>query len=284
MGFFDLIGLDTGAKSLYNDGMQPVYRLHNEQHIQIQIRWLTMNNLEHYLITQESFDEAGSSSLLREIAYERLKEAIKYADLQPGEVLSEVRLSNILGISRTPVREAIQQLAQEGLLEIIPGRAVIVPNLSIRELREVVHIRSLLEPELGRLAAQLATPEDVEALLVVCQEMQQAAEDDDRDAWSKADMKFHDTFINTCPNELLKKTVRQLYNRMHHVATSRRTTQARLLACTREHLAIAEAIAAGHAERAGQAVTEHIHQMQNALFEELGWPVNRDVASYQSAS
>ena len=97
---------------------------------------------------------ADSSVLLRDIAYERIKDAIRLSRLQPGQPLSETRLSRELGISRTPVREALQLLAQEGLVQVIPGRAVTVAAPSVQEVMDAIHVRLLLEPEVTRLAAK----------------------------------------------------------------------------------------------------------------------------------
>lgn len=108
-----------------------------------------MEKLEKYLLEMDKVDEADSR-LLRQIAYERLQDAIRHADLQPGEPLSETRISKALGISRTPVREALQQLAQEGLVQIIPGRAVTVAAPSMQEVLDAVHVRQLLE-QIGRV-------------------------------------------------------------------------------------------------------------------------------------
>ena len=89
-----------------------------------------MDKLEQYLAEMGQITESDSR-LLRQIAYERLHEAIKHAQLEPGEPLSETRISKALGISRTPVREALQQLVREGLLQVIPGRAITVAAPSV---------------------------------------------------------------------------------------------------------------------------------------------------------
>lgn len=229
----------------------------------------SLNAVERYLLRKGGAFEANSSRLLREIAYERLKDAIRYADLQPGEHLSEVRLSRILGISRTPLREAVQQLAQEGLLNIIPGRAIVVPYLSVQETHDLVHMRLLIEPEVARSAAECTTPQAARTLHSQCTKMRRAAESDDRVAWSKADEKFHETLTHLCPNEMLGKTARQLFNRMHHLATANRTSQERLIECTREHQAVADAIASRDGNAAAAAMKDHLKQLQHSLVQEL---------------
>ena len=93
-----------------------------------------MDALERYISDHGTDFSDADSLLLRELAYERLKDAIRNANLPPGEPLSENKLSRLLGISRTPVREALQKLSQEGLVEIIPGRAVQVANRSFKDV------------------------------------------------------------------------------------------------------------------------------------------------------
>ena len=123
-----------------------------------------MDELERYLTDNQAEFPEGNSRLLREVAYERLKDAISHAELSPGEPLSENKISKVLGISRTPVREALQMLSQEGLVEIIPGRAVRIASRSFRDVLDVLHLRQLLEPELARLAAESMSPKQLETL------------------------------------------------------------------------------------------------------------------------
>src|SRR5215510_6559341 len=115
-----------------------------------------MEKLETYLIQQKLPRREQQTRTRREVAYVRIKDALQHAGLEPGEPLSEPQLSKMLGISRTPVREALQQLAQEGLVQVIPGRAVTVASRSVQDVLDVIHMRSLLEPELARLAAESA--------------------------------------------------------------------------------------------------------------------------------
>lgn len=230
-----------------------------------------MDKLERYLATHAGQPDADSPRLLREVAYERLKDAIRHADLRPGQPLSETRLSKLLGISRTPVREALQQLAQEGLVQVIPGRAVTVAAPSVQEVLSVVHVRSLLEPVVARLVAESIPPAGLEALWQTLREMEEAAENDDRAVWSKADTRFHETLSDSCPNHLLGQMALQMRNRIHYMATDSQTTQARIMACTQEHRRIVEAIAAGDSQSAEQAMREHIDRLRESLFSRLAY-------------
>ncbi len=230
-----------------------------------------MDDIERYLLKNkdENFGD-GSPRLLRELAYVRLKDAIRYANLQPGAPLSETRISKALGISRTPVREAMQLLAQEGLVEIIPGRAITVASRSIREVLEVIHIRLLLEPELTRLAAESITPDQLATLWNSLKKMEKAVENVDRPAWSKADTVWHEILSEACPNSLLGEMVLQMRNRIHRYANiDHKLEIAQLRNGTAEHRLIVEAIDANDAQLAESHTRTHLENLRANLFNQL---------------
>jgi DNA-binding GntR family transcriptional regulator len=227
-----------------------------------------MSRLETYLAQQAAPED--DSRRRREVAYERLKDALQHAGLEPGEPLSEVQLSRLLGISRTPVREALQQLAQEGLVHVIPGRMVTVASRSVKDMMDVLHMRSLLEPELARLVAEAATQQHIETLWESIEKMEEALENDDYPSWSKADMIFHDTMSQACPNSLLGETVILMRNRVHHIAnTDSRHNPARLKACTAEHRRVVEAIASHDPKGAETAMREHLTILRESMLYKL---------------
>lgn len=101
---------------------------------------------------------------LRESAYETLKEQILSAQRAPGETLNEKEVAASLGVSKTPVREAISRLSAEGFVEVYPRQGTIVRHIQVRDIKNVLLVRSLVEPEAAYQAALRATPEDVEQL------------------------------------------------------------------------------------------------------------------------
>ena len=210
-----------------------------------------------------------SPRLLSEITYERIKEAIRNAELEPGQPLSETKLSKMLGISRTPVREAIHQLAQEGLVQIIPGRAITVASLSVQEVMNAVHVRSILEPEVARLAAVSISPDNLENLRAVIQEMEETNDNENRAAWAKADNRFHEILSGVCPNKLLGDMVTQVRNRISYLSADNQTNHNRMLACTQEHRQVADAIAAGDPQAAEEAMRDHIEKLRDSFFSRL---------------
>ena len=229
-----------------------------------------MDQLERYISAHDAEYPSDDSRLLREVAYERLKDAIRHANLPPGEPLSENRISRMLGISRTPVREALQMLAQEGLVEIIPGRAVRIANRSFKAVVDVLYIRSLLEPGLVRLATENATPEQMDRLWECMATMEQAVRDEDRRAWARADALWHETMSAACPNDLLGEMTLQMHNRIHRYSSIDNELKIeQLRKGTAEHRAIMEAMRAQDADAAEQAMRDHLENLRNNLFDQL---------------
>lgn len=229
-----------------------------------------MDELERYLITHQQDFPDNNSQLLREFAYERLKDAIRHANLEPGETLSENRISKVLGISRTPVREALQLLSQEGLVEIIPGRVVRVASRSFRDVLDVLRIRLLLEPELVRLAAEAITPQQIEIMRDCLVTMETAVAEEDRSAWSRADTVWHETLSDACPNQLLGELVLQMRNRIHrYTSIDHQLKIEQLRTGTSEHREIVDAIVAGDSGLAEQAMRDHLENLRKNLFNQL---------------
>ncbi len=221
------------------------------------------------LAKEKPLAKRRTSGRLRDTAYERLKDAVRHEELQPGQALSETYLSQTLGISRTPVREAIHQLVQEGLLQVIPGRAVTVAAPSAQGVLNVIHIRSLLEPEVARLVAESPAPETVAALRDTLARMQAAAEQVDRNAWSRADTQWHEILAKACPNQLLGELTLQMRNRTHGLSAGAQTSAARIRDCTTEHQRVVEGIASQKPQEAEQAMRLHIQELRESMFRRL---------------
>ena len=227
-----------------------------------------MDKLEKYLSERVEINNVDTR-LLSEVAYERLQDAIKLAVLQPGEPLSETRISRALGISRTPVREALQRLAKDGLVQVIPGRAVTVAAPSLHEVLDALHIRGLLEPEVVRLAAE-ALPEDEGTVLQdLTAEMERVARAGDRTAWTKLDIKWHEFLSHSCPNHLLGQMVLQARNRMYNRGAGEHVLDQYIIDGTLEHKQVVEAILAGDGEAAERHMREHIRNLRENLFKRL---------------
>ena len=227
-----------------------------------------MEKLEKYILEMGPVD-GDDSRLLRQIAYERLQDAIRHSDLQPGDPLSESRISKALGISRTPVREALQQLASEGLVQIIPGRAITIAAPSMQEVLDALHVRELLEPEVVRLAAEALPTNAKETLQKLTADMEQAARAGDRPAWSKLDIQWHEILCDSCPNRLLGQLVLQARNRMHNKGSDEHVSDQYLIEGTLEHKHVLNAIFNRDGETAERLMLDHIRNLRSNNFMRL---------------
>ncbi len=228
-----------------------------------------MDSLEIYLTAQTDTIAPGASPLLRDVAYERIKDAIRHGNMRPGEPLSEPRLSKLLGISRTPVREALQVLAQEGLVQVIPGRAITVAAPSLQDTLSIIQIRSLVEPEVVRQATDSISPSALDSLWQTLAEMEDAVARGDRQIWSLADTRFHELISAACPNQLLGELAIQMRNRVSFVPLDTQSSPDRLAACTAEHRQIVEMMAGRDAAGAEQATRDHIKKLWESTFRRL---------------
>ena len=224
-----------------------------------------LEKLERHLIDHR-VDFDGDNLLLREIAYKRLYDALKNMDLEPGEPLSTVWLSEILGISRTPVREALQRLATDGLIQMIQGRAVTVAARSPQEVYDALHVRELLEPENVRLCATGMPQAALNQLHHIMERMEQAAQAGDRVNWSQADQEWHEIICESCPNKLLGQMVMQARSRMYHRGSDELVPPQYIIEGTKEHKQIFDAITNGDGDRAAELMFNHLEELKENLF------------------
>jgi DNA-binding GntR family transcriptional regulator len=207
----------------------------------------------------------------KERAYRYLRERFENGELKPGDRVSDLALSReIDGVSRTPIREALNQLASEGLIEFIPHRGAFVRRPDLREIEEFYELRELLE---GHAASRLAAAPDPVALAELEKRVDEMASmvddlksgDDSLSTEAtrrqrRLDLEFHRILLEACGNCRLSRIVedsRVLARPFEAMET--RMWPASLRSATREHAAILEAIQAGDSERARHAMTSHIH-------------------------
>ena len=258
------MGLDAQEKSQYNLHTLCIPTVYSSMYA-FRVA-LSVEDLALFLAEQADQTPPSGPALLRDVAYDRIKDAIRHGALQPGEPLSETRLSRLLGISRTPVREALQGLAQEGLVQIIPGRAITVASPSIDDALNAIQVRSILEPAVVRLSTEAMQAGQLEKLWHALLTMENAAQRGDRAAWTDADTQFHEIISIACPNRLMGEMSLQIRNRMSYVAIDTRTSPERLVECTAEHRVVVERIAERDAQGAEQAMRDHIKMLWESTF------------------
>jgi DNA-binding GntR family transcriptional regulator len=194
---------------------------------------------------------------LREHVYERLQEMLIARTHAPGDHLVEERLAEQLGVSRGPVREALQRLHRDGWITIRPRYGAFVSQPTPQQVDEFFEARELVERSAAQLAAQRCTPEDAAALLAICDE----AEADLRRGVPPQQMaghtaRFHLRVLEAARNHVLLEFGQQLSHRSRWFFAPLVTTIAPR--AWMEHREVAELIATGRADAAGAAMHEHV--------------------------
>jgi DNA-binding GntR family transcriptional regulator len=199
---------------------------------------------------------------LREGVYETLLELIITRALQPGQHLVESELAGRLGISRQPVREALQRLSTEGWVDLRPAHGAFVHVPTEEEADQLLAVRSLLEAESARLAAVNATPASVRALRDLCERGTKALAGDDVDEVVAANAALHAAIVELSGNKVLAELAAQVDRRVRWYYTP--VARQRGPRSWVEHAALIDALAAHDGERAAQIMRDHTEQTRRS--------------------
>ena len=152
---------------------------------------------------------------LRDVVFNTLRKAILKGELKPGERLMEIALAERLGVSRTPVREAMRKLELEGLVVMIPRRGAIVASITEKDLKDVLEVRRTLEIMAAEIACDRITPELLEELAQAGEEFRKLKDSDDYTSLAAADVKFHDIIYAATDNQRLISILNNLREQMY---------------------------------------------------------------------
>ena len=202
---------------------------------------------------------------LREAICESLRNAIKNGKLKPGERLMEVQLAEELGISRTPVREAIRKLEQEGYVIMLPRRGTYVSSVTINDVKEIFEIRTALEKLSTGLAARRIENEELEQLQKLLASIEGYIEANDIDNIVKTDIEFHDLLYQVSRNSRLSGIISNLKEQLARFRTLSMSYPGRLKETLEEHREMVEAIASGDVESAREAAERHMVRAEETL-------------------
>lgn len=202
---------------------------------------------------------------LRELVFESLREAIISGHLRPGERLMEIQLAEEMGVSRTPVREAIRKLELEGLVVMIPRKGAYVAGLSLKDIVDVFEIRGALEGLAAELAAERINEDELEELE---RYLVRIAEDIDKGDLEKVvatDTDFHSLLYKASRNQRLSQIINNLREQIQRFRTTSLSYPGRMKAALEEHRKIVEAISERNGELACKLAQEHIANAENSM-------------------
>ena len=204
--------------------------------------------------------------------YGLLKERLLSRGFEPGEHLKETALAASLGVSRTPLRQALHRLAAEGLLEQSPNHGVRVPRWSAKDIDDIFDLRQLLEPHAASLAARHRTIEHIQALQHAADDVARYTEGRDQNAVnlrSEANARFHNTLLEAAGNERLSAIVAGVVQFAMVNWTYRSFSLADMRRSTAHHFEMVEAIVAQDEAWAHAVMTAHIAAARRAVHSAL---------------
>lgn len=206
---------------------------------------------------------------LRELVLTSLREAIFNGTLKPRERLMEVQLAQELGVSRTPVREALRKLEQEGFINIIPRKGAYVAELSLKDIEDVFEIRIALEGLAASLCAERITGEELRELerLLLAKEIY--IQHQDLQQVVVVDGDFHATLYQGSHNARLKNILENLRDQIQRYRTTSLSFPGRMDISLKEHRQILQAITKGDGVKASLLLQEHLQNTKKTLLEFL---------------
>ena len=213
-------------------------------------------------------NESQASSLVTD-AYDYLVEAITSFKLPTNAPISENKLATQLGISRTPIRQALQRLESEGLITKSDSSRFSVALVTPKQVEEACDLLQIIDTYLFTKAAQNLDKKGADQLVTLTQEMIKAAENNDRDNWSKADTRFHDLVINAADNQTVASLAIITRRKIQRFWTKSAVYENRLVSCSKEHEVLAKAIVNKDLKAIEPAVLEHMAHMRSSILKTL---------------
>jgi DNA-binding GntR family transcriptional regulator len=209
--------------------------------------------------------EINDYELLSQKAYRILKTRIIKGDLKPGEKLLENKIAEQLGVSRTPVREALRELTAEGFVETTPNQAIIVSTVTFDEIWDLLQIRGVLEGLAAKVAAKKISPEKIEKFNKIIDQMKYHLVNKSTSKknilnFSKLDIEFHDLILNICGNRWLIQIHNNLKNHIERFRIRSFSIPGTFSKSLNEHCKILDAIKKGDSELAEKLSKIHMEK------------------------
>ena len=220
---------------------------------------------------QNSFQiDAGDEFLpLRDVVFNHLRQAILTGELKPGERLMEIHLADKLGVSRTPIREAIRKLELEGLVTMIPRRGAEVAQITEKSMNDVLEVRQALDALCVELACDRITDEGIAALKAAKEAFEQSVKTKDNRTIAQADIEFHDIIVQATGNQRLIQLVNNLAEQMYRYSFEYIKDSSQHDTLIEEHSKIYQCLVANDKEASSAAVRTHIENQKKSIIRQI---------------
>lgn len=206
---------------------------------------------------------------LRDVAFQKLRQAILRGELVPGQRLMEIQLAEQLGVSRTPVREAIRMLEQDGLAIMIPRRGAIVAKISGKNLKDVLEVRQALEELAVQLSCLRMEEDDFTALRDANGEFAETIDGEDIVKMAEADEHFHDIIYQASDNMRLVQLEMQMREQMYRFRIEHLKEKTKRHALVEGHREIMDALRRRDSDAATKAIRSHIKAQEIIVMKKI---------------
>ncbi len=206
---------------------------------------------------------------LRDVVFDTLRQAILTGQLQPGERLMEIHLAEKLGVSRTPIREAIRKLELEGLVTMIPRRGAEVARITEKNLKDVLEVRRALDALCAELACERISNEEKSKLKEACNAFEKATRTKDARVIAQADVALHDIIVEATGNERLVQLTHNLSQQMYRYRFEYIKDESQHDILVKEHRVIYESIINNDKETAAKAAKLHIDNQETSILRQI---------------
>ena len=213
---------------------------------------------------------------LRDVVFNTLRKAILRGELKPGERLMEIQLANKLGVSRTPIREAIRKLELEGLVLMIPRKGAEVAQITEKNMQDVLEVRKALEELSVQLACERITPEQVEEMKMAAEDFRKVLKSGDVTKIAEADVKFHDIIFAATNNQRLITLLNSLREQMYRFRVEYLKQKECYPQLLEEHDKLIALISGGEVEEACELMGCHIDNQASTVSD----VIRRDQVEY----
>ncbi len=206
---------------------------------------------------------------LRDIVFNTLREAILSGDLLPGERLMETQLAEKIGVSRTPIREAIRKLELEGLVEMIPRKGAQVASMTKKDIQDVLEVRAVLEELAVKLACKKITDEQMYNLKIINEDFSIAVEKQNLQMMANKDVEFHDIIFKIADNDKLTQIINNLREQIYRYRVVYLNDKTYLQTIQDEHNEIIIAIEEKNIDMAITTIRKHILNQEKAVLKSV---------------
>ena len=213
---------------------------------------------------------------LTSVLEKEMERLILTGELEPGERINEIPLSNRFGTSRGPIREATRSLEAKGLVEVVRNRGVYVRRLSIEDAIEIYDVRAALFGQAGRLLSERMTDEVLNQLTECVNEMDAIAERGSFDDYYPVNLAFHNLIVTSAGNRTLTAEYQRFVNKLHLFRARALVQGGGLAVSNREHRAMLDALASGDGDRAQMTHWRHVALAKRRLMKAVDGAINND--------